>query len=74
MYKNVTDLHRICFKEVKGLQNISLSWHTRLATETHPADGEFLQVAVNREEFFKLLGRTRILVTAKIGGLHFKPE
>jgi hypothetical protein len=25
---------------------ISLSWHTRLADETHPADGEFLQVAV----------------------------
>jgi hypothetical protein len=25
--------------------------HTRLAAETHLADGEFLQVAANREEF-----------------------
>jgi len=53
---------------------ISLSWHTRLAAETHSADGEFLQVAVNREEFLKLLGRTRIPATAKRDGLHFKTE
>jgi len=26
---------------------ILLSWHTRLAAEIHPADGEFLQAAVN---------------------------
>jgi hypothetical protein len=31
-----------------------MSVHTRLAAETHLADGEFLQVAVNREEYLKL--------------------
>jgi hypothetical protein len=30
---------------------MSLSLHTRLAAVTHLADGEFLQVAVNREQF-----------------------
>jgi hypothetical protein len=74
LYKTVTDQGRICFKEVKCLLTISLSWHKRLAAETHPADGELLQVAVKREEFPKLLGRTRIPVTAKRDGPHFKPE
>jgi len=67
-----------------GALKVPPSWQKRLAAETHPADGEFLQVAVNREEFLqvavnreeflKLLGRTRNLVTAKRDGLHFKPE
>jgi len=33
-----------------------------LATATHPADGEILEVAVNMEEFLKLHGRTGIPV------------
>jgi hypothetical protein len=57
-----------------GVLKISLSWHTPLAAKTHSADGEFLQVAVNREELLTLLGRTRIPVTAKRDGLHFKTE
>jgi hypothetical protein len=36
------------FKEVIGVLKISMSWHTRLAAETYPADEGFLQVAVNR--------------------------
>ena len=48
---------RICLKEVMGFLNISMFLHTRLATETHPADGQFLQVALNREEFLKLRRR-----------------
>jgi hypothetical protein len=48
--------------------------HTRLAAETHLADGEFLQVAANREEFVKLRGKTRIPVASKTDGQHFKPE
>jgi len=56
------------------LLKISLSWQTRLAAETHSADGEFLQVAVNSEKLHKLLGRTRLAVTAKRDGLHFKTE
>jgi hypothetical protein len=51
-----------------------MSVHTRLAAETHLADGEFLQVAVNREEFLKLRGRTRIPVVSKRDGRHFKTE
>jgi len=53
---------------------ISTSWHKRLAAETHLADGEFLQVAVNREEFLKLWGTTGIEVISKRGGQIFKPE
>jgi hypothetical protein len=45
-----------------------------LAAETHLADGEFLQVAVNREEFLKLRGRTQIPVIFKRDGQHFIPE
>ena len=36
--------------EIMGLLKISMSVHTQLAAETHLADGEFLQIAVNREE------------------------
>jgi hypothetical protein len=39
-----------------GFLKMSKSLHTRLAAETHLADGEFLQVAINREEFLKLRG------------------
>jgi hypothetical protein len=46
----------------------------RLAAETHLADGEFLQVAVNREEFLKLRGRTGIPVISKREWQYFKPE
>jgi len=42
--------------------------HKRLAAETHLADGEFLKVAVNREEFLKLWRRTGIPVISKRGG------
>ena len=48
--------------------------NNRLAAETHPADGELLQVAVNREELLKLRGRTRIPVITKRNGQHFRPE
>jgi hypothetical protein len=57
-----------------GVQKISMSVHTRLAAETHLADGEFLQVAVNKEEFLKLREKTRIPVVSKRDGQHFKPE
>jgi hypothetical protein len=70
----VTDQRKICFKETMGFLKISMSLHTRLVAETHLADGEFLQVAVNREEFLKLRGRTRIPVVSKRNGQHFKPE
>jgi len=45
-----------------------MSLHIWLAAETHLADGELLQVAVNREEFLKLRGRIRIPVVSKRGG------
>ena len=53
---------------------MSASLHTCLAAEMHLADGELLQVAVNRKEFLKLRGRTRIPVVSKTDGNHFKPE
>ena len=37
-----------------GFRKISTFLHIRLAAETHPGDGKFLQVAVNREEILKL--------------------
>lgn len=52
---------------------ILTSLHKRLAAETHLADGEFLEVTVNREEFLKLRRRTRIPVISKRGGQHIKP-
>jgi len=42
--------------------------HIWLAAETHLADGELLQVAVNREEFLKLRGRSRMPVVSKRDG------
>jgi hypothetical protein len=39
---------------------MSVSLHTRLTAVTHLTDGEFLQVAVNREEFLTLREGTRI--------------
>jgi len=41
--------------------------------ETHLVDGEFLEVAVNREEFLKLRERTRIPVISKRDGQQIKP-
>jgi hypothetical protein len=53
---------------------ILTSLHTRLAAETHLADGELLQVAANRKEFLKLRGRSRMPVVSTREGQHFKPE
>jgi len=53
---------------------ISMSWPRRLAEETHLADGEVLQVAVNREKFLKLQGRTGLPVKSKRCGKNFIPE
>ena len=44
---------------------ISTSWHKRLAAETHLAEGEVWQVAVNREGLLQLSGRTRIPMISK---------
>jgi len=44
---------------------MSTSLHTWLAAKTHLADGELLQVAVNRKEFLKLRGRSRIPVLSE---------
>ena len=49
-------------------------FRTKLAAGTHPADGEFLQVAVNREEVLKFRERTGIPMLFKRDGQHFKPE
>ena len=46
----------------KGLK-ISTSFHKWLAAETRSADGGFLQETVNRQEVFKLPGRSGIFVT-----------
>jgi hypothetical protein len=61
-------------KEIMGVLKVSMSVQTRLAVETHLADGEFLQVAVNREEFLKLQARIRIPLLSKRDRQHFKPE
>ena len=50
------------------------SLHMRLAAETQLANGEVLQVQVNRDEFLKLRGRTRMPVISKGDAQHFKPE
>jgi hypothetical protein len=65
---------RTRFNEVMIFLKISKSLLIWLAAETHLVDGEFLHVAVNREEFLKLRGRTRTPVMPKTGGQHFKPE
>jgi hypothetical protein len=51
---------------------VSRTLHTRLVAATHTADGELLQVAVNREEFLKLQERTRVPVLSKRDRQHFK--
>jgi hypothetical protein len=43
-----------------GFLKISTSLLTWLVAETYLADGEILQVAINRVKFLKLRGRTRI--------------
>jgi hypothetical protein len=48
--------------------------HKWLAATTRLADGEFLQLSVNREEFQKLQERTGISVISRRDGKHFKPE
>ena len=74
MIQKVTRYRRICFKEEAiGLLKILTSLHKWLAAETHLADGEFLEVAVNREEFLKLRRRTRVPVICNRDGQHFKP-
>jgi hypothetical protein len=57
-----------------GFLNVSKSLHTWLASETHLADGEFMQVPVKRKEFLKLGGRNRIPALSKTDVKHFKPE
>jgi hypothetical protein len=73
LFKNGPVQRKICFKEVTGSLKISVALHTRLAAVTHRADGEFLQVAVNREEFLTLREGTRIPMVSKRDGQHFKP-
>jgi len=51
----------------------SPSFHTRLAGDMHPADRQFVQVAVNMEEFVKLRGTARISVISNSDGQQFKP-
>jgi hypothetical protein len=60
--------------KITGFLKISLALHTRLAAVTHRAVGEFLHVAVNREEFLTLREGTRIPVVSKRDGHHFKRE
>ena len=55
--------------------SISMYFHTRLTAEAHPADGEFLRVAINRDKCLKMLpGRAQISVISESDGKHFKPE
>ena len=54
-----------------GFLNISTPLLTWLAAETLLADGKFLQVAVNRETFLKLRGRTRLKIISKSAGSNF---
>jgi hypothetical protein len=57
-----------------GFLKISMSLHTLLAAVTHRAVGEFLQAAVNREEFLKLRERALIPAVSERDGQEFKPE
>jgi hypothetical protein len=43
-----------------------------LAAETHPADGGFFEVAINRKEFLKLRGINRIPVISDREGQQFE--
>jgi hypothetical protein len=74
LLKNVPVQREIYFKEVTSFVKISVALHTRLAAETRRAVGEFLQVAVNREEVLTLREGTRIPVIFKRDGQHCKPE
>jgi hypothetical protein len=47
---------------------------TRLAAKTHLADGEILQVTLNRKGFLKLQEVTQIPVVPTRAWQHFKPE
>jgi hypothetical protein len=62
-----------CFKEIMGFPKITMCVHTRLAAEKTSTRPEFLQAAVNSEEFLKLRGRTRIPLVSKTDEQHFKP-
>ena len=53
-----------------GLRKTSASLHTRLATEMHPAGELWQQVAVNRDEFLKLRGKTRMPLLFKRDEIH----
>jgi hypothetical protein len=64
LFENIPVQRKICFKEVTGFLKISVSLHTRLAAVTHRAVGEFLHVAVNRDEFLTLREGTRIPVVS----------
>jgi hypothetical protein len=48
-----------------GFLKVWISVHTRLAAKKHLADGQFLKVAVNTEEFLKLRERNQISVISK---------
>jgi len=52
--------------------NKLMSLHTWLAAEIHLPEGDFLRVAVNREEFLKLRGGIRMQVIFKRDEQHFK--
>jgi len=56
---------KFVINEVMDLLKVLTSLHTRSAAETHLVDGQFLQVATNREEFQKLRGKPRIPVISK---------
>jgi len=45
-----------------------------LVAEICLADGEFLKVAVNGEEYLKFRGKSRTPEISKTDGKHFKPE
>jgi hypothetical protein len=57
-----------------GFLKKSISLHVRLAAETDLADGEILEVALERGEFLKLRSRTPIPVISKIDGSTSNPN
>jgi len=53
-----------------GFLKIMIFLHKQFAAETHPADGETLKVAVEREDFLELEGRTRMpFLSKKLGNI-----
>jgi len=66
-------MSRISVHGVTGFLKTSTALHSRLAAETRLEDREFCHVTGNRKKFLNLLERTRILVTSKAEGQHFKP-